>query len=324
MDAPRQRLCVVTPCFNEAEVIGPFYSELKAVLQSLADLEHQILFIDDGSTDGTLDQLNALAARDPAVRVYALSRNFGHQIALTAGLDAADADAVVMMDSDLQHPPSLIPEMVRLWRQGNDVVSAVRRTTADASPLKSLSSSLFYGLVNRLSDTRIVPGAADFCLLSRRAHAALCQLPERHRFLRGMVSWIGYPRTFVEFTAPPRAAGQSKYTLARMMKLALNATFSFSIVPLRLAAQLGLLAVFLSLVHLVFILIAWFRETLVPGWATIVFLVTFLGGVQLVFIGVLGEYLARIFEEVKQRPLYLLKQSPTDPPRPGSSREPNA
>jgi len=306
-----QLLCVVTPCYNEENVIELYYEATKPVLKSIPELDHRIVFVDDGSQDATLERLNALAARDPAVRVYSLSRNFGHQIALTAGLDAARGDAVIIMDSDLQHPPALIPEMVRLWREGNDVVSAVRTNTRKSTVFKRFMSGGFYWLINLLSDTRIVTGAADFCLLSRRAHRALRRMPERHRFLRGMVSWIGFRRTFLQFEAPDRPAGRSKYTFLKMAHLALNATFSFSSMPIRLATQVGVVTVLLSLIYLAYILVCFFlNRDLVPGWASIIFLTTFLGGVQLAFAGILGEYVARIFEEVKRRPLYMLKQKP--------------
>lgn len=311
MDGPFPTLCVITPCYNEAEGVRLFYETLKPALSALPGLDHRILFVDDGSEDATLEELNALAVRDPCVQVYSLSRNFGHQIALTAGLDAARDDAVVMMDSDLQHPPALLPEMVRLWRAGHDVVWALRQNTTGSPWFKRISSEAFYRLLRKLAGTPIVAGAADFCLLSRRAHQALLQLPERHRFLRGMVAWIGFKRVFVPFVAPPRRAGQSKYTWPKMLKLAVDATFSFSTVPLRLAAQVGLAAIGLSLMYLVFILVCLLlRQPLVPGWTSIIFLVTFFGGVQLACIGLLGEYVARIFEEAKRRPLYLLKQQP--------------
>jgi dolichol-phosphate mannosyltransferase len=305
-------LCVVAPCYNEAEAVGLFYEALKPVLASLPDLDHRILFVDDGSTDATGERLAALAQRDPRVQVVSLSRNFGHQIALTAGLDAAEGDAVLMLDADLQHPPELIPSMVQLWRAGHEVVSAVRQSTADSGVFKRLTSAAFYWLVNRLSDTPIVPGAADFCLLARQAHAALRQCPERHRFLRGMVSWIGFRRALVPFTAPPRRAGRTKYSRPRMWGLALNAIFSFSTTPIRLAAHLGLLAIGLSLLYLAYIVFSLLAgKPLVAGWTSIIFVVAFLGGVQLAFIGVLGEYIGRIFEEVKRRPLYVLKQAPS-------------
>ena len=311
MASTNQLLCIVTPCYNEAETIDLFYQTIKPVLNGLPNLDHQIIFIDDGSSDGSLKLLNQLAQRDPCVRVYALSRNFGHQIALTAGLDVVQSDAVIMMDLDLQHPPALIPEMTNLWRQGNDIVSAIRTHTTDATWWKRIASDGFYRLVNLLSDTQMISGAADFCLLSRPAYEALRQFPERHRFLRGMVSWIGFQRAFVRYAAPRRAAGHTKYTFARMFKLAVNATLSFSSAPVRLAVKFGLATIFISLLYLVYILICLFtNKELVPGWTSIIFLTTFLGGVQLAFIGLLGEYIARIFEEVKRRPLYVLKQKP--------------
>jgi glycosyltransferase involved in cell wall biosynthesis len=311
MASAHQLLCIVIPCYNEAEVIGLFYQTVKAVLNGLPNLDHQIIFVDDGSNDGSLKLLNHLAQQDPAVRVYALSRNFGHQIALTAGLDAVQGDAAIMMDLDLQHPPALIPEMTDLWRQGNDIVSAIRTHTMDATWLKRAASDGFYRLVNLLSDTQIVSGAADFCLLSRPVYEALRQFPERHRFLRGLVSWLGFQRAFVRYQAPPRAAGHTKYTFRKMLKLAVNATLSFSSTPVRLAVKFGFATIFLSLLYLAYIMICLFtNKDLVPGWTSIIFLTTFLGGVQLAFVGLLGEYIARIFEEVKRRPLYVLKQKP--------------
>jgi dolichol-phosphate mannosyltransferase len=187
----RQRnvtLCVIAPFFNEAEVIPRFYDTLRSTLDSLSCVQCEMIFVDDGSTDDTLGILNELSRSDDRVRVYSLSRNFGHQIALTAGLDVANADMYVMMDADLQHPPQLIPEMVERWREGADIVSTIRESTEKTGPVKKLTSGLFYWIMNRLSDTRIVPGATDFRLLSHRAAGALREMPERHRFLRGMVS----------------------------------------------------------------------------------------------------------------------------------------
>jgi dolichol-phosphate mannosyltransferase len=306
-----QTVCVIAPCYNEAEGIEHFYDVLKSVLVALPNLDHRILFVDDGSRDATLDRLNTIAAGDARVLVYSLSRNFGHQVALSAGIDKARADAIIMMDSDLQHPPDLIPEMVRLWRAGNDVVSAVRQTTSQSALMKRLTSKGFYWMINVLSDTPIIPGAADFCLLSRKAHRTLRQMPERHRFLRGMVSWIGFKRASIPFEAPGRIAGYSKYTALKMLRLAADATFSFSVVPIRLASRLGIFTVVASLIYLVYILVRVFHYgDAVPGWASQIFVTVFLGGVQLAFIGVLGEYLARVFEEVKRRPVYILKQTP--------------
>ena len=233
----RSLISVVVPCYNESEVIGIFYRALRPVLESLADVDHEIVFVDDGSSDDTLAQLNTIAQGDPGVRVCSLSRNFGHQITLTAGLDFAEGDAVIMMDSDLQHPPSLIPALVARWREGADIVSAVRQRTEGESWFKGATSRGFYTLLNALSGTKVPPGAADFCLITARVRQALIDMPERHRFLRGMISWVGFRRVLVPYEAPPRAAGKTKYSLVKMVGLALDAVFSFSAEPLRLALR---------------------------------------------------------------------------------------
>jgi polyisoprenyl-phosphate glycosyltransferase len=308
----RRTLCVVSPCFNEAAGIRDFYAALKSALKGLDDLDHRLVFVDDGSTDATLEVLNELVLHDECLRVYSLSRNFGHQIALTAGCDEAQGDVLVLMDSDLQHPPTLIPAMVAKWRAGADIVSAVRLRTADAPLLKRLSARAFYGLLNAISDTRIVPDAADFVLLSRPAHEALLRMPERHRFLRGMVSWIGFRREFVQYQAPARRAGESSYTLRRMVRLASDALFSFSTAPVRLATRLGLTVVACGMLYfgyIVYTLLA-HPEQVVQGWTSLIIVVLILSGVQIVFIGMIGEYIARIFEEAKGRPLYFFKQRP--------------
>ncbi len=305
-------LSVVVPCFNEAVGIDRFHADLAAALDRLP-LSWHVYFIDDGSTDGTLERLNALAKGDRRVRVYSLSRNFGHQVALSAGLDVTDGTAVLMMDADLQHPPAIVPEMVAQWRAGADVVSAVRRETADATWFKRASARLFYWLINRLGDTPIVPGAADFCLLSTRAHAALCAMPERHRFLRGMVSWIGFTRVFVPFEAPERSAGTSKYTPLKMTALAADALLSFSAAPMRLASRMGVALLAPGAVYFIYILFRYVTmNDFVRGWGSLIGTLLVIGGIQLIFIGLVGEYLARIFEESKRRPLYFFKQTPGD------------
>jgi dolichol-phosphate mannosyltransferase len=321
----RPTLTVVAPCYNEAPGIETFYRELRAVLDGIPRLTGRIVFVDDGSTDGTLEKLNAIADRDPSVDVYSLSRNFGHQIALSAGLEVARGDAVVMMDSDLQHPPSLIPELVRRWQRGFDVVSAVRNTTSGASILKRATATGFYWLINRLSDIEIVPGAADFCLLSRRAHEALLSMPEHHRFLRGMVSWIGFPRALVPFDAPARPAGASKYTLIRMMGFAIDALLSFSAAPMRIASRMGMLIVLPGFAYLGYVIYRYFMVgDTVPGWGSTVSVLLIIGGMQLMFIGLIGEYLSRIFEQTKHRPLYVLKQRPDAAAAASSERSWNA
>ena len=304
-------LTIIAPCYNEAMVVDQFYAALVRALEQVDNWG--VCFIDDGSTDATLERLNALAMSDRRVRVYSLSRNFGHQIALSAGLDVSLGSAVVLMDADLQHPPSVIPRMIELWRSGYDVVSAVREDTEGATWFKRATGSAFYRLINAFAETSIVPAAADFCLLSARAHAALCAMPERHRFLRGMVSWIGFPRAYVPFQAPRRLAGRSKYTALKMTGLALDALFSFSAAPMRMATRLGVALLIPGVFYFIYILARYFAvDDFVRGWGSLIGMLMIVGGIQLIFIGVVGEYLARIFEESKRRPLYFFKQNPDD------------
>ena len=305
-------LSVVVPCYNEAEVVRVFKAEVTRVLERL-DLAWRLVFIDDGSTDRTLEELNALAAADPRVRVYSLSRNFGHQIALSAGLDVTGDSLVLLMDADLQHPPDIIPRLIAEWRGGADVISTVRERTEGVGWFKRATAAVFYWLINRLTDTPIIPSAADFCLLSPRARRALCAMPERHRFLRGMISWIGFKRALVPFDAPMRRSGQSKYSAFKMLVLAFDAIFSFSAAPMRLATRLGFVLAVPGAVYFVYVMSRYFvTSDFVRGWGSLIGTMLIIGGIQLMFIGMTGEYLARIFEESKRRPLYFFKQQPDD------------
>jgi dolichol-phosphate mannosyltransferase len=275
-----------------------------------------MVLVDDGSADRTLEALNRIAARDRRVRVASFSRNFGHQIALTAGLDFAVGDAVITMDSDLQHPPSLIPELIRLWREGHDIVSAVREDTEGVSIFKKVSSRAFYRLINALSAVHIPEGVADFCLISRRVVRALDGMRERHRFLRGMIAWSGFSRALVPYRAAARVAGESKYTQFKMVAMALDAIVSFSTTPIRLATWVGFLITVLGFVYLAWNLIqAFVTSRWAPGWASLIAVAMVMGGSQLIFIGLIGQYLARVFEELKGRPMYILKQEPPLPER---------
>jgi polyisoprenyl-phosphate glycosyltransferase len=311
--APQERklLSVVCPCYNEEEVIGLFYGALKPVLASLTDLDHEIIMVDDGSRDGTLEKLSEIAARDAAVKVVSFSRNFGHQMALTAGMDHASGEAVILMDSDLQHPPAIIPQMVERWRQGAEIVSCVRKNTADATLFKKVTSTGFYYVFNAMSDVKLPIGAADFCLLDKRVCLQLSGMPERHRFLRGMVAWVGFRREFLDYVAPERAAGTSKYSLTKMLRFSAEALFSFTSMPLKVATRLGVIVTIAGLGYLAYIItraVLW-GDT-VQGWPSLISVVLILGGCQLTFTGLIGEYIARIFEEVKRRPPYILKQAP--------------
>ena len=310
----RRLISIVSPCYNEAEVIGLFFEELRRVIDGLPEYDFEMILVDDGSADRTLEALNRIAARDRRVRVASFSRNFGHQIALTAGLDFAAGDAVITMDSDLQHPPSLIPELIRCWREGHDIVAAVREDTEGVSIFKRVSSRAFYRLINALSAVHIPEGAADFCLISRRVARALYSMRERHRFLRGMIAWSGFSRALVPYRAAARAAGESKYTLFKMMGMALDAIVSFSTAPIRLATRVGFLITVLGFVYLAWNLIkAFVTGWRAPGWASLIAVSMVMGGAQLIFIGLIGQYLARVFEELKGRPMYILKQDPAMP-----------
>jgi polyisoprenyl-phosphate glycosyltransferase len=325
-DARVPVVAIVTPVYNEEEVIRLFLDELGRVLNTVNTCTFTIVVIDDGSTDATLRLLNSAAGSDDRLRIYSLSRNFGHQVAITCGLDACPgADAVIVMDSDLQHPPALVPVLVARWLEGCDVVQAVRRRTEDASRLKNITSRAFYWLFNRLSPLKIRDQAADFFLLSARALSAVVSLRERHRFLRGMVSWVGFPSTAVEYAAPRRPAGRSKYGLLRMVGLASDAILSFSAVPLLFAVRLGLVLISAGALYLFYVIVrvVWMGDA-VQGWPSTISVVLILGGAQIMTTGLLGAYLARVFEEVKRRPLYVLKQAPLKPvaqerPRPDGS-----
>lgn len=305
----RQRLSVVAPVYDEVDGIERLVGALFEVLQALP-YDYTIVLVNDGSTDGTTEVLDGLHASHPEhVTVLHLSRNFGHQAALTAGMDHADGDAVICLDADMQHPPSLIPTMVERWQQGFDVVQAVRRPTHTVGWFKDLSARAFYALVNRLSSTRIDPNGADFRLLSRRVVDVFREdIRERDRFLRGLVAWVGFRSCCVEFEAGPRFTGRSKYSFWEMVTFARTGLISFSKVPLKLAVMLGFVVSTLSGLYGIFAVTAYlfFRRAVIPGWASTILVGTFLGGCQLLFLGVIGEYIATMFDEIKGRPLYIL------------------
>ncbi len=306
----RPLVSVISPCYNESAACRLFLVELCKTLDSLTDFRFEILIVDDGSNDDTVDRLVAYAADDPRLRIIALSRNYGHQAALSAGLDQASGAAAILLDSDLQHPPTLIPRLLESWEAGSDIVSAVRVHTAQASIFKNATSRTFYRVFNMLSDTPIVSGAADFVLLSRPAYVALRSLPERHRFLRGMISWIGFKRAYVEYEASARVAGNSKYTTAKMIRLAVTAALSFSSMPLRLAGRFGIACSLLGFVYLAYIIGRWaIYGDLVPGWASTIGICLLLSGTQLIFIGIIGHYMSLMFDEAKGRPVYLLRDA---------------
>lgn len=304
-----RRLVVVSPVYNEVEGIAHFVGAVRAVMERLP-YAYRLVLVNDGATDGTDRELDRLQAEDPAhLTVVHLSRNFGHQAALTAGMDLADGDAMICLDCDMQHPPALIPELVARWEQGYDIVQAARREIAEVSWFKRATARGFYALLNLLSPTRIEPMASDFRLLSRPVVEVFRRdLRERDRFIRGLVSWVGFRYCCIEFDAPPRFAGQTNYSLGKMLRFARTGVISFSKLPLKFAALLGLVVSGLSLAYGLFAVFAYFflARSVMPGWASIVLVTTFLGGCQLLFLGLIGEYIATIFDEIKARPVYIV------------------
>jgi dolichol-phosphate mannosyltransferase len=311
MSDEKTLVSVVCPAFQEEEVLPLFHRELSATLAALErDYRFEILYVDDGSRDGTLDVIKQLARTDPRVTYLSLSRNFGHQAALTAGLEHARGEAVISMDSDLQHPPRVLPLLLRKWQEGHDVVITIREDDRRLGLFKRLTSAAFYRLMSLFSDTDIRLAASDFRLLSRKALQALVQLREHHRFVRGLVQWLGFRSAEIVFTPDERRAGQSKYNLRRMLRLAGDGLFSFSRVPLRLATYLGLLAVAVGLGHSAWCLVEVLRGADQRQTALHYLLLAthLLGGATLFALGILGEYVGRIYEQVKGRPLYVLKE----------------
>ena len=316
-------LSIVAPVHNEEALVAAFCARVRAAVEPLGPYE--LVLVDDGSTDGSWQRMLEVAAADPSVRLIRLSRNFGHQPALTAGLDATRGDAVVTIDSDLQDPPELIPDLVRRWREGYDVVYAVRAEREGESAVKLATATLFYRLLRRMTTTEIPADAGDFRLLSRRVVDALARMPERARFLRGMTSWVGYRQTGVPYRREARTAGETKFPMRKMVRFALDAVTSFSTVPIRLVTGLGFLMVVFCIGYLAYTLYAKFAShTTVPGWTSVIIVVLLLGGVQLLSLGIIGQYVARIFDEAKQRPLYLVDEvvdgtAPREPTQPPSA-----
>jgi dolichol-phosphate mannosyltransferase len=302
-------LTVVVPVFNEQESLPEFHRRLSTVLDGLP-FASEILFVDDGSRDGSRSLLAAMRRDDPRVRVISLSRNFGHQIAVSAGLDEARGEAVVVIDSDLQDPPELIPELVAKWREGYEVVHAVRTARRGETRFKRWTASAFYRLIRSWTDLNIQLDAGDFRLMGRQAVDALRSMPEQFRFVRGMTAWVGFEQTGVPYERDSRFAGDSKYPLRRMVRLAMTAITSFSFVPLQLASVFGFIVSGLAALAVpIVVALRLLGAEGLGGQTTVLLAVLFFGGVQLLFLGVLGEYLGRISVEVKRRPLYFVDRA---------------
>ena len=305
-----KRIDLIIPVYNEGDGVASFHSTLRGALLGLPYL-FRFRYVDDGSSDGTTSVLAGLAERDPEVYPIELSRNFGHQAALSAGLDACNADAVIMMDGDGEHPPELIPEMLRFYEMGYDVVQTQRVDAGRRGVfLKRITGRAFYWLISRLGETTILEGAADYRLLSGNAVAALRQMPEYHRFLRGMVPWIGFRTVILPYKPAKRLAGQSKYSLRKMVRLASDGMFSFSLAPLRLALVGGCGFLFLAFLEALYVLSFFLRGMqgrLVPGWSSLMIVILVSSGSSMIVMGILGIYMGMIFQEAKKRPVYLVR-----------------
>ena len=308
MNGARSLLSVVIPLRNEEEVLPQLARRLATTLDGL-ESDWEVILVDDGSTDGTYGLAVELYGRDPRFKVVRLSRGFGHQVALSAGLDLARGDAVVTMDGDLQHPPEVIPDLVARWREGNEIVYAVMEERRGESRSKDWTAKAFYRLLGRLADIDVPVGAGDFRLVDRRALDAVRAMRESNRYLRGMFSWVGFRQSGVPYASPPRPAGTSKYSRVRMLRLATDAVIGFSNRPLRLGLNVGFVV---SIASILFGLSAVISKLagvfVVPGWTSIMILVGIVGGIQLIVLGVIGEYVSHIFDEVKRRPLYVVSR----------------
>jgi polyisoprenyl-phosphate glycosyltransferase len=304
-------LSVVAPVFDEEQLVEQFVARTCA---AAADYEFELVIVNDGSSDSTPALLDRIAAADTRVRVIHLSRNFGHQAALTAGLEHARGDVVAMLDADLQDPPELIGEMVARWSQGAEVVYAVRRQRSGETAFKLATASWFYRLFNKLAQVDLEPNSGDFRLLDRRALDALLTMTERSRFLRGMTVWVGFNQTAISYERDARHAGETKYTLRKMLRFSLDAIASFSHLPLQLATYAGMLSAGVAFIAIPVVIGLRIFDSYLPGFSSITIAILLLGGIQLIALGVIGEYVGRIYDEVKHRPLYIVRDERNAPP----------
>jgi dolichol-phosphate mannosyltransferase len=302
-------LSIVIPCYNEEEVICETMKRIKAFCSELTNMAVEVIYIDDGSRDRTLELLKAYATDDPRIKLIGFARNFGHQIAVTAGIDASSGDAVVLIDADLQDPPEVVHQMIAKWREGYDVVYGTRTERPGESAFKLATARGFYRLLNKLSEVPIPLDTGDFRLISRQVVEMLRAMPERDRFVRGMVSWVGFKQIALPYKRAQRFAGESKYPLRKMLRFAIDGILSFSTKPLQMSVGLGMLCASLSLIGIVYVLyLRLFTSIWVEGWTALMIAVLFIGGVQLICVGILGEYVGRIYSEVKKRPLYIARE----------------
>ena len=305
------KISVIVPMYYEEEVAKECYTRLKNVLEKIENYNYEIIFINDGSKDKTLEILKEIAKENKNVKIISFSRNFGHQCAVTAGLRYVTGDAIVIIDADLQDPPELIPEMIKLWEEGNEVIYGKRKSREGESRFKLLTASMFYKTLNALSDVEIPKDTGDFRLVDRKVVEVINSLPEHNKFLRGLFSWVGFKQKAYEYERKERYAGKTKYPLKKMLKLAQDGIFSFSIKPLKIVGAMGILSVLISVILFVYAVLsyAFNWNNLVPGWTSLMVTMTFIGGMILISLWMIGEYIGRIYDETKRRPEYIIDET---------------
>lgn len=299
-------ISIVVPMYNEQEVANEFYSRTTNVLKALEDYDYEIIIVNDGSRDKTLEILLNLAKNDEHIKVINFSRNFGHQAALTAGIENASGDAIITIDADLQDPPEVILEMIKEYEKGYDIVYAKRRNRKKDTFFKRETAKLYYKILNKLSDIKIPENVGDFRLINKKVQSVFVKLPEKDRYIRGMLAWIGFNQTIVEFDRASRFAGKTKYPLSKMIKLALSGIIGFSTKPLRLIFKLGIITTLISFILMIYAIVVKVLGYSTNGWSSIMVAITFIGGIQLLSLGIVAEYIAKIYGEVKERPVYII------------------
>ena len=299
-------LTVIVPLYNEQECAQTCYERVTGVLSSVEDIDFEIIFVNDGSSDNTLPIIHSIAQNDKRLKVINLSRNFGQQAAFSAGMQYARGDAMVFIDADLQDPPEVIAEFVEKWREGYKIVYGKRKKRAGESGFKLLSAKLYYKLLNALTDAKIPKDTGDFRLIDRCVADMVLKMPEHNRFLRGMTCWTGFKQTSVEYHRDKRFSGETKYGFVKMLRLAMDGIFSFSAKPLKIVSLMGFMSLIASFLLLIYVLVSLFTGNTAAGWSSIICVVAFFGGIQLLSLGIVGEYIARIFDEVKGRPNYIV------------------
>ena len=303
-----KKISMVIPMYYEEEVANECYNKVSKILMSLENYDYEIIFINDGSKDRTLEILEGIAKKDEKVKIISFSRNFGHQAAVTAGLKEVSGDAIVIIDADLQDPPELIPDMLKLWEEGNEVIYGKRKTRKGESAFKLLTAKMFYKTLNALSDVEIPKDTGDFRLVDRKVVDVINSLPEHNKFLRGLFSWVGFKQKAYEYERQERFAGKTKYPLKKMLKLASDGIISFSNKPIKLVGALGIISIVISIILLVYAIISYIFKlnNLSAGWTSIMVAITFFAGVQLLSLWVISEYIGRIYDEAKGRPQYII------------------